>query len=669
MAWHHWQLEIDENDFAHLTLDKQDSDTNVLSSEVLEEFNQVLEKLESQNPKGLIIKSAKKSGFCAGADVDEFTKIKTYEQAYKFIRKAQGILDRLEKLPCPSVCVIHGFCLGGGLELALACRYRIADDSNKTRIGLPEVKLGIHPGYAGSVRLTHLIGAPAAMQLILAGRTVNGRQAKKLGIISHAVPDRLLDTAALRLMLNPPARPRASLWQALTNTAPLRPILGKLFRANLDKKICLAHYPAPYAQVDVWQSHGGNKVAMARAEADSVARLITSDTAQNLIRLFFLQNKLKALSRASKFSAKHVHIIGAGIMGGDIAAWCAFRGLKVTLQDREASAIAPAIKRAHKLFTRKLKQKREIQHAHDRLIPDIDGHGISAADVIIEAVFEDLEIKQGLFADIEKRARPDALLASNTSSLRIEKIAEVLEDPSRLVGIHFFNPVAQMMLVEIVQGSTSNETMLQHASAFTHQIGKLPLTVKSSPGFLVNRVLMPYLMESVRALEDGIPGPVIDQAAKNFGMPMGPIELADTVGLDICLHVAEILSADLGGEVPARLREMVDKGRLGRKSGEGFYRYHKGKSVVQSIPKSRIPSDLTDRLMLSMINEALQCIEEGVVKDRDELDAGVVFGTGFSPFLGGPMRYLETEGENTLRNRLKSLENTYGERFKASLGW
>jgi len=669
MALHHWQLEFDDDNLAFLTLDKQGTDTNVLSGDVLDELHTVLERLESNTPRGLIIRSAKKSGFCAGADVEEFTRIKTYEQAYKHIRQAQAIFDRLENLPCPSLCVIHGFCLGGGLELALACHYRIADEGIRTRIGLPEVKLGIHPGYAGSVRLTRLIGAPSAMQLILTGRTVNGRQAKKLGIISHAVPDRLLDSAARQFILNPPARPRARGWRALTNSLVLRPLLGKIFRDKLKKKVIASHYPSPYAQVDVWQRYGGNTKAMARAEADSVARLVTGNTAQNLIRLFFLQNRLKATTKSTDFKAKHVHVIGAGVMGGDIAAWCALRGIKVTLQDREASGIAPAIKRAHKLFERKLKISREIQHAHDRLIPDIDGYGIAGADIIIEAVFEDLDIKQDIFKLVEKQARPDAVLATNTSSLRIENIAEVLDDPARLVGIHFFNPVAQMMLVEIVQGSSSSKTALREAAAFARQIGKLPLTVKSSPGFLVNRVLMPYLLEAVRAFEEGIPGPVIDQAAKNFGMPMGPIELADTVGLDICLHVAEILSEDLGGDVPQRLRDMVDAGQLGCKSGEGFYRYHKGKSLVQSVPQSRIPADLSDRLILSMINEAIQCLHEQVVEDSDLMDAGIVFGTGFAPFLGGPMRYLDTTGRNTVRNRLKALENNYGERFKASSGW
>ena len=667
--YRHWQLSRDDYNVAWLSFDKQDSSTNVLSSEVLDELNHIVADLESDMPKALIIRSAKEAGFCAGADVEEFTLIKTYEQAYEHIRFAQGIFDRLENLDCPSLCVIHGYCLGGGLELALACHYRIAEESKATRIGLPEVKLGIHPGYAGSVRLTQLIGAPAAMQMILAGRTVSGKQAARSGIVSHAVPKRLLESSAAQFIHRLPKRPRARGWKRLTNTALLRPMLARVFLSNLKKKARPDHYPAPFEQVAVWRKHGGNPDNMKVAEAESVARLVVGPVAQNLIRLFFLQNKLKDAARHADFKAKHVHVVGAGIMGGDIAAWCALRGLKVTLQDRNIDAIAPAIKRANKLFSRKLRDKREVKHAHDRLIPDIHGHGVSGADVIIEAIFEDLQVKQELFTDVESRAKPDAVLATNTSSLRIEDIASSMQSPSRLVGIHFFNPVAQMMLVEIVIGQQTEEEASKRASAFTKQISKLPLSVKSSPGFLVNRVLMPYLLEAVTAFNEGISGPIIDQAARDFGMPMGPIELADSVGLDICLHVAEILSRELGTEVPAVLQQLVEKGNLGKKSGEGFYRYYKGKKRVQQVSADRIPQDLADRMVLRLINEAMQCLHEEVIEDPDLIDAGVVFGTGFAPFHGGPMQYAATLGMSEVRNQLKILENKYGDRFQASPGW
>jgi len=667
--YRHWQLTRDNRNIAWLIFDKADSSTNVLSSEVLTELDHVLEQLEVDLPHALVIKSAKPAGFCAGADVEEFTLIRSYDQAHTHIRRAQSIFDRLENLACPSLCVIHGYCLGGGLELALACHYRIAEESTGTRIGLPEVKLGIHPGYAGSVRLTQLIGAPAAMQMILTGRTISGKQAAKNGLVSHAVPARLLDSSATQFIHRLPKRPRARGWKRLTNSALFRPLLAKVFLSGLRKKVSPEHYPAPYAQVDVWRQHGDNPEAMKHAEAESVARLVISPVAQNLIRLFFLQNRLKDAAKQTDFNAQHVHVVGAGIMGGDIAAWCALRGLKVTLQDRDINSIAPAIKRANQLFRKKLRVSHDIRHANDRLIPDVHGHGIGSADVIIEAIYEDLDAKQQLFSILEKKAKPTAILATNTSSLRVEAIAEALQNPSRMVGIHFFNPVAQMQLVEIVTGQQTNTLSIQLASAFTRQISKLPLPVRSSPGFLVNRVLMPYLLEAVTAFNEGISGPIIDQAARNFGMPMGPIELADAVGLDICLHVAEILSRDLGAEVPPILRSLVDKGTLGKKTGEGFYRYFKGKSHVQQVPNDKIPPELTDRLVLRLINEAMQCLHEGVIEDPDLIDAGIVFGTGFAPFHGGPMQYAATLGTAEIRNLLKKYETRFGPRFKASEGW
>jgi 3-hydroxyacyl-CoA dehydrogenase/enoyl-CoA hydratase/3-hydroxybutyryl-CoA epimerase len=438
---------------------------------------------------------------------------------------------------------------------------------------------------------------------------------------------------------------------------------------SLKKKVSADHYPAPYAQVDVWRRYGGNPQRMQEAEAESVARLIIGPVAQNLIRLFFLQTRLKDAAKRSNFKPAHLHVIGAGIMGGDIAAWCALRGMKVTLQDRNIQSIAPAIKRAGKLFTKKLPSRYETQHANDLLIPDPMGYGAQHADVIIEAIDEDLLAKQELFGLVESKARPDAMLATNTSSLRIEQIASAMQEPSRLLGIHFFNPVAQMQLVEIVAGKATDLRYTQQAATFIKQIGRLPLLVKSSPGLLVNRVLIPYLLEAVTAYNEGIAGPIIDQAARNFGMPIGPIELADTVGLDTCLHVAEILSDDLGIEVPAVLQDLVTKGKLGKKSGEGFYRYFKGKSRVQQIDASKIPQDLGNRLMLRLVNEAMQCLHEGIIDEPDLIDAGIVFGTGFAPFHGGPMQYAATLGTSHVRNLLKKYETEYGPRFKASSGW
>lgn len=666
----HWNLETDADGLAWLTIDKQDASTNVLAEDVLDQFVAHLEQLERDPPRGLVIRSGKANGFIAGADVRAFSPMPSREQALALILRGQRAFDRLEALPFPTLALIHGFCLGGGLELALACRYRVARDDDGTRLGLPEVRLGIHPGFGGSVRAVRLLGGLKAMDLMLTGRTVSARQAKRLGLVDHAVPERHLRTAAREILLNPPAPHRPGRFDRLTNHALARPLLAPLLKRKVAQQARAEHYPAPYALIDVWRRHADDPQHMLDAEAGSVADLITGRTAQNLVRVFFLQERLKGLARAADCGIKHVHVIGAGVMGGDIAAWCALSGMTVSLQDQAPERIAPAMGRAAKLYARKFKDPRRATAAWDRLIPDHRGRCIERADLVIEAIFEDREVKQNLYRDIEPRLRADALLASNTSSIPLEELAPALQRPERLVGLHFFNPVAKMQLVEIVRGKHSSEAAIQQAMAFTRAIDRLPLPVTSTPGFLVNRVLMPYLLEAVALETEGVPAALIDRAAVDFGMPMGPIELADTVGLDVCLHVAKILAAELHTEVPERLEELVNEKRLGRKNGVGFYAWRKGKPVKPR-PASgyRMPEDLTDRLFLRLFNEARACLREGVVADRDLLDAGMIFGTGFAPFRGGPLHHVATLGDMTLYRKLQELTVRHGARFTPDLGW
>jgi 3-hydroxyacyl-CoA dehydrogenase/enoyl-CoA hydratase/3-hydroxybutyryl-CoA epimerase len=566
--------------------------------------------------------------------------------------------------------MIHGFCLGGGLELALACRYRVAEDDPRTRLGLPEVKLGIHPGFGGTVRLPPLVGAPTAMDLMLSGRTVEARQAQRMGLVDYAVPQRQLRRAAVAMVEEHPLPHQPGFLARLSNNAVVRPFLASFLRKKTAEKAALEHYPAPYAVIDLWSEYGGDRERMMLEEGRSVARLLTGDTAQNLVRVFLLQERLKSLGRGSDFAPRRVHVIGGGVMGGDIAAWCALRGLQVTIQDRNHESLARVMKRAHDLYKKKLKQPRLIQAAMDRLMPDKNAAGLKRADVVIEAIFEDIKAKQGLYREIEPVIRPDALLATNTSSIPLETLSEALSRPERLVGVHFFNPVAQMQLVEIVSSPVTSSEAARQAAAFVRHIDRLPLPVKSSPGFLVNRVLMPYLLEAVALESEGVPAAVIDQAATQFGMPMGPILLADTVGLDICLSVAEILSKQLHGTVPERLRELVAAGRLGRKSGQGFYSYKGDKpDVIKPDKGYKASGDITDRLMFRYFNEAMACLREGVVADAELLDAGMIFGTGFAPFRGGPMHYLRATGLPRGQQRLEELERAYGERFHADSFW
>ena len=448
-----------------------------------------------------------------------------------------------------------------------------------------------------------------------------------------------------------------------------RQLLTSYMKKQVAKKARRRHYPAPYALLDLWCHYYGNPKRMMEEEANSVARLVQGNTVRNLIRVFFLQTQLKSLGSKKSLDLKHVHVIGAGIMGGDIAAWCALRGYQVTLQDREPRYLSNAMKRANSLFRKKLKKTHERNAALDLLIPDSKGYGVEKADVVIEAIYEDLDAKKAIYKSIEPRMKPGAVLATNTSSIPLETLAKGLKDPKRLVGIHFFNPVAKMPLVEIVKTKKSSTETIEQAIAFCLHIGKLPLPVKSAPGFLVNRILMPYLVEAVILFEEGVAPEAIDKAATDFGMPMGPVELADTVGLDIINSVAENLSEAFGTEVPGRLGKFITDNQLGKKTGRGFYKYKKGKPVKDNDADLGDQKAIQNRLMFRLLNEAATCIDDKIVDDIDLLDAGVIFGTGFAPFRGGPLNYSLQEGVGDITDDLKLYESKYGVRFKPVKGW
>lgn len=664
----HWQMQVDASQIIWLGLDRKETTVNTINNEVLDELSGLLHEVSKNNDaKGVVIHSLKDKGFIAGADVNAFAHFNHPSQAVDFLRKGQAVFSYLESLPIPTVAIINGFCMGGGLELALACDYRIATEDNDTRLGLPEVMLGIHPGWGGTVRLPRLIGGFNALtQVILTGAALSATRAKRLGILDDVVPLRQLKRAALYFIMKKPAKHKPSLLQSMSNYSWIRGLLATLMRKKVASKIREEHYPAPFAVINLWEKEGGFDERAYLKEADSVEQLVTkSDTATNLIRAFLLRERLKGFAKESDFQAKHVHVIGAGVMGGDIAAWCALRGLRVSLEDKSYKQIAPAIDRAHRLFTKKLQKPRLIQAAMDRLLADPEGHGVARADVIIEAVFENLLVKQAIMKDVEAKAKPEAIIATNTSSIPLDEISQVMNQPERLVGIHFFNPVAKMELVEVVSSLKTTKDTRQRACAFVNQIARLPLPVRSSPGFLVNRVLMPYLMECVQLLEEGHAPELIDDAALSFGMMMGPVELADTVGMDVCLAVAENLTAHFGGVVPETLRRMVQTGKLGRKSGEGFYQYKNGKPIKKKLTHGVSQKEIADRLILRMVNEAAACLREEVVADSDLLDAGMIFGTGFAPFRGGPMYYAKHFGHDKLNELFARLAMQYGERFKA----
>ncbi len=649
----------------------QAASANTLSADVIEELDTVLAALEDKRPAGLVIRSAKTSGFIAGADVNEFRGATDPQPVETAIGRAHAVIDRLEALKVPTVAVIHGFCLGGGLEVALACQSRIAIDG--ARFGFPEVMLGLHPGLGGTARFTQLINPMQAMTLMLTGKTIDARKGKvaragRCGGAGTACPQRREGRS-----VRPSEARQARSSERHPEFRPVRGFLASRMRREAEKAAPHEHYPAPYALIDLWEKHGGDKAAMLAAEKTSFANLMVTPTAQNLIRVFFLREQMKKLAGSGN-KIGHVHVIGAGAMGGDIAAWCANQGLRVTLADMKPEPIAGAMKRAADLFGKIMRKRTDIRDALDRLVPDLDGEGVRNADLIIEAVPEKLELKQKVYAGLEPWMKAGAILATNTSSIPLQDLRTTLNQPERLVGLHFFNPVSRLQLVEVVSHDGSDPQLLKEALAFVGAIDRLPLPVKSSPGFVVNRALTPYMLEAMVMLDEKIDKAAIDAAAEKFGMPMGPIELADQVGLDICLAVGDMLRSKFGDllpPTPAWLREKVAHGELGRKTGKGFYAWRDGKAdKMAGSPSAAQPTaEMIDRLILPMSNVCVACLREGIVDNADVVDGAMIFGTGYAPFRGGPLNYARTRGPENVASALRALAQKFGGRFTPDAGW
>ena len=724
-SYENWLVEKDDYQIFTLILDKPGTSTNVLSQNILLELQNILDDVKKKSAQALIFQSNKDNCFIAGADVKEFSSFQqhenVYDEALHAIQIGQHVMNSIENLPFPTFALINGHCLGGGMELALACDYRIALDNTKTRVGLPEVKLGIHPGFGGTVRTNRLLGVFKAMNLMLSGRTLSVKSAKRFGLIDDIISSRINNHHFNKIVSqwlekhcadkplaenkplakNKPLAEKDDIIKRLNRQHQrpfyfnllelnfIRPVIAYILTKNVSKRVLKKHYPAPFELINLWQLHAGNDDFMMKKEAESVAGLFTSETAQNLIRVFHLQDQLKSLSHSSvnikdtamdnphyisNKALPHIHIIGGGVMGGDIAIWCVYKGFTVTIHDTANEVLARLIQRGSEFFSKKLKEKYLVQSAMDRLIPDIKNDGLKKAGLVIEAIIEDVNAKQNVFKEAELIARSDCVFATNTSSIPLEDISQVLVNPSRLVGIHFFNPVARMPLIEVVSSQQTSESARQTALHFAGQIGKLPLPVTSTPGFLVNRVLTPYLLEAIELYSEGIPAPFIDKAARDFGMPMGPIELADKVGLDICLSVAKNLAKSQGVSVPQTLIERVENGHLGIKSNQGFYYYKNGKPTAISKTAEKSYQGLTitqisNRLMFRLFNEAVACLDEKVVENADYLDAGIIFGTGFAPFLGGPMHYIKHQGIREMDQSLVDLSKDFGQRFNPVIGW
>jgi 3-hydroxyacyl-CoA dehydrogenase/enoyl-CoA hydratase/3-hydroxybutyryl-CoA epimerase len=664
----HWRRRVDGDGICWLTLDKADSAANTLSSAVLEELGREIDTLRGSSLTGVVFESGKTTGFILGADVNEFGRLRDTQHATEMAAQGQQLLGRIAALAIPTVAAIDGFALGGGLELALACDYRVVVDSYERTLGLPEVQLGIHPGFGGSVRAVQILGPLRALDLMLSGRSLAPREAQRGGLVDRVVAREMLHAAAADLVKKRPTLRRAPWYLALLSRAPLRGLVAARLRAEVRKRARREHYPAPYAIIDLWERHGGRGDAALRAEAASIGQLLVTRTCRNLVRVFGLRERLRNLAPKDS-GVRHVHVVGAGTMGGDIAAWCALKGLTVTLQDRAQQYVEPALARARELFRKRLRAPGEAEAAEQRLRVDLTAAEIGSADLVIEAIVENADAKRALFAEIEPRLIESVSIATNTSSIELEALAGALKRPDRFVGLHFFNPVASLPLVEVIRGRDTSEETMQAALSFVTRIGKLPLPCRSAPGFVVNRLLTPYMIEALYAHADGHSLESIDAAAKAFGMPMGPVELADRVGLDVALHVARILSGVIASDPPELLKAKVAKGELGVKTGRGFYSYDSRGKPIKDRSRVAADDDLADRLLLPLINEAVACLHEKVVADADLLDAGVIFGAGFAPFTGGPLRYAEERGVADLIAKLHGLEARFGTRFTPHEGW
>jgi 3-hydroxyacyl-CoA dehydrogenase/enoyl-CoA hydratase/3-hydroxybutyryl-CoA epimerase len=647
-----WRFSIDFEGIAWAIGDRKGESMNSLGRRPTEELGEIVKAVEkaaaSGEVKGLVLMSAKERSFIAGADIREFESFDTEPKIKEVVRQTLELFDRIDRLPVTVVAAIHGYCLGGGLELALACDWRIADREEGTRLGFPEVKLGIFPGLNGTVRSIELAGPTDAMTAMLTGRMLRPSAAKAIGLVDQLVPTHHnLRWAARKAVLQKRHSKGAPWWKRLMLKQPVRSMLAKQMRAKTAAKVREEHYPAPFRLIDLFEQFGDDPISMRIAETEMFTPLMASEASRNLRRVFKLSEMLKdeapkGEAQKNGFKPRKVHVIGAGTMGGDIAAWCVVQGMQASLQDLDEGQIAKALSRAKGLFKRQLRTPVAIEAAVARLIADPKGKYIKHADVVIEAIVEKLEVKQKLFRELEKEVKPGAVLATNTSSLKLEDIARPLADPGRLVGLHFFNPVAQLPLVEVVRGEGTREEEVRKACTFVTAINKLPLIVKSCLGFLVNRVLAPYMMDAVRRYQLGEPREKIDQAALKFGMPMGPLELMDLVGLDIANHVGEGLGLAPGTDNV--LANLVKRGKLGKKTGEGFYVWEKGKPKREDVTYDPAELERLGReLVKPMLDEAERALRDNIVANADHVDAGVIFGTGFAPFRGGPLHYRRTQ--------------------------
>ncbi len=614
-----------------------------LSNKVFSQLNNILDEVTDY--RGVIFTSKSDKLFLAGADlyeVDKILKQKDVDLAREIIRNGQDTFTRIQNLRVPTVAAIHGACLGGGYELSLACDYRVASTSKETKIGLPEVTLGILPAWGGCTRLVPVVGLQEALTAILTGKLYAAKPALKAGLVTKTCHKENIIATAIKLINDPPAKKVPSSW------------MPSSIVFNVAKKTALSktkgNYPAPLKIIDVIrQSISTTQTESLKLEEEAFLELVQTSVCRNLLDIFFMQEKSKKLLSGSQKPNKlnEAVVVGAGTMGAGIAQWLTSRGVSTLLKDVNDECINRGLKQIGKLYVQGVKKfKFDRPAARDglaKLTTTTDDITLKNKQIVIEAIVENLNVKQKVLAQLEEKLSDDAIIATNTSALSIDEMATCLKRPERFVGIHFFNPVHQMKLVEVVKGSKTSEDTVRRAVQFVQQIGKLPVVVQDSPGFVVNRILVPYLVKAAELLKHDHQLEAVDSAMIKFGMPMGPFRLMDEIGLDVCYHVAHDLRTRLDRDYDlSELELRIEKDELGKKSGQGFYKYNKGKAVRSKIHQQDLDT-VTDLLVQTMVTESLQVLEEGVIDDGSDLDFAMIMGTGWAPFRGGPIHYTSAD--------------------------
>lgn len=680
-----FSLKIDEQNIAWLAIDVPNEKMNTLQAAFADEMKEIFALLkDSSGVKGMIIHSLKPDNFVAGADVRMLEACTTASEAEALAKQGQELFQQLSELPYPVVAAIHGPCLGGGLELALACDYRVCTDSDKTRLGLPEVQLGLLPGSGGTQRLPRLIGLLPSLDLILTGKQLRAKKAKKLGVVDACVPHTILLDVAKQLIEKGKSKGKKK--QSTKEKLMSGSGLGRKFvfeqAAKKTNEKTRGNYPATVAILEVIQ-HGLEKgfVQGQELEAKRFGELVMSSESKALRSIFFATTEMKKENgaEADPATVNKVGVLGGGLMGAGISHVSVAKAkVPVRIKDVSNDGVLNALNYNYKLFEKQRKRriisKAGLQSKMLQLSGGIDFTSFNHIDVVIEAVFEDLDLKQKMVADIEANAKPETIFATNTSSLPIHKIAEKAERPENIVGLHYFSPVEKMPLVEVIPHETTSEETISTVVALAKKQGKTPIVVKDKAGFYVNRILAPYMNEAAHILLANEPIEQLDGALLDFGFPVGPITLLDEVGVDIGAKIMPILVNELGERFkgPDVFDTLLNDGRKGRKSGKGFYTYKgKKKEVDKSVykllnltPESKLSdSDIALRCVLPMLNEAVRCLDDGIIRSARDGDIGAIFGIGFPPFLGGPFRYMDQFGLKELVEKMNEFASKYGDRY------